>query len=103
NKRFAIVFQSKAETLSVNESQTESNFMYFENASNTFYVKKLNAAVVTQLAVINMRGQRVMVLQNVEKSSLEQGIQLGQVATGAYVICLRTDTNQVLTKKIVIK
>ncbi|MCB4807507.1 T9SS type A sorting domain-containing protein [Tamlana sp. 62-3] len=102
NERFAIVFQSKAETLSVNESQREANFMYYQNSTNTFYVKKLNAQV-KNLAVINMRGQRVIEQENVEQSRLENGIVLSNISTGAYVICLRTDANEVLTKKIVVK
>ncbi|KJD31001.1 hypothetical protein PW52_16905, partial [Tamlana sedimentorum] len=102
NTRFAIVFQSKAETLAVNEAQAESNYMYYENTSKTFYVKKLTSQV-KNLAVINMQGQRVIELEHVEQTRLANGLVLSNVSTGAYVICLRTDANQVLTKKIVVK
>ncbi|KJD31018.1 hypothetical protein PK35_16840 [Tamlana nanhaiensis] len=101
NKRFEIVFQSKSTTLSTNEVATTANYLYFQNSTNTFYAKKINASV-KNLAVINMRGQRVMELNNVSTETLSNGIALNSITTGAYVICLRTDNNQVLTKKIVV-
>ncbi|MFV9549714.1 LamG-like jellyroll fold domain-containing protein [Algibacter sp. PT7-4] len=101
NKRFSIVFQNKAETLSAEEAKTTENFIYYENRSNTFYVKKLNNDI-KNLALINMRGQSVMELQNVSKSSLENGVRFDNIATGAYIVCMRTIDNKVLTKKIVV-
>ncbi|KJD31864.1 hypothetical protein PK35_12745, partial [Tamlana nanhaiensis] len=102
NKRFAIVFQSKAETLSTEHAQTNEALMYYQQTTNTFYVKKLYSEV-KNFAILNMRGQRVMELQNVSNSSLESGLALNNMATGAYVVCLRTASNKVLTKKIIVK
>jgi len=101
NKRFEIVFQDEAQTLSSEEVTATENFMYFQNKVNTFYVKKLNSDV-TKLTLVNMRGQSVLEQQNVSSSELSNGIQFNNLATGTYIVCLRTDTNEVLTKKIVI-
>jgi hypothetical protein len=101
NERFEIVFQSEQQSLSIEETLASENYMYFQHTTNTFYAKKLNA-VVKNLAVINMRGQRVMELQNVSTTSLDNGIRFDNMATGTYVVTLRTEANKVLTKKIVI-
>ncbi|KJD36498.1 hypothetical protein PW52_04930 [Tamlana sedimentorum] len=100
NDRFEIVFQSKSKTLSLEQAQFDANYMYFQNSTNTFYVKKFSGSA-KNLAVINMRGQRIMELENVDNSTLENGINLSNISTGAYVVCLRTSSNEVLTKKII--
>ena len=102
NERFEIVFQSEQKTLSTEESLATANYMYYQNTTKTFYVKKLNSEV-KNLALINMRGQRIMELENVSTQSLENGIRFDNMATGAYVVCLRTASNEVLTKKVIIK
>ena len=101
NKRFEIVFQSKQQSLSTEETLATDNFMYYQHNTNTFYAKKLNADV-KKLTLINMRGQRVMELQNVSTTSLENGIRFDNLVTGTYVVCLRTKGKEVLTKKIMI-
>ncbi|SFZ89805.1 Concanavalin A-like lectin/glucanases superfamily protein [Flaviramulus basaltis] len=102
NERFEIVFQSEQKTLSTEESLATANYMYYQNTTKTFYAKKLNSEV-KNLALINMRGQRIMELENVSTQSLENGIRFDNMATGAYVVCLRTASNEVLTKKVIIK
>ncbi|SHJ19733.1 Por secretion system C-terminal sorting domain-containing protein, partial [Algibacter luteus] len=101
NDRFEIVFQSEQQSLSTEETLATDNFMYYQHNTNTFYAKKLNAEV-KNLALINMRGQRIMELQNVSKTSLENGIRFDTMATGTYIVCLRTESGEVLNKKIVI-
>jgi uncharacterized repeat protein (TIGR01451 family) len=101
NTRFEIVFQSETQTLSSNEINATENFIYFQNNENTFYAKKLSSDV-TKLALVNMRGQTVLEQQNVSTSELNNGIKFNNLATGTYVVCLRTQANEVLTKKIVI-
>ncbi|MCL5127394.1 LamG-like jellyroll fold domain-containing protein [Algibacter sp. L4_22] len=101
NERFEIVFQNETTTLSNEELATTENFIYFKNSANTLYVKKLNSEV-TKLALINMRGQTVLEQQNVSSSELSNGIPFNNFATGTYIVCLRTEANEVLTKKIVI-
>ena len=50
-----------------------------------------------------MLGQTVVEMANVSRTRLENGLQFNNVSTGAYVVRLRTDTNQMLTKKIIVK
>jgi hypothetical protein len=101
NERFEIVFQSEQQSLSTEESAIAENFMYFKNSNNTFYVKKLNSDV-SRFSLVNMRGQSVMELAGVSRQELENGIQFSNVSTGAYVVYMRTETNEVLTKKVII-
>jgi hypothetical protein len=101
NERFAIVFQSQSQVLSTEETIATENYMYFQNQTNTFYVKKLNSEV-KNLALINMRGQTILELENVSMEALNNGIKFDNMSTGAYVVCLRTEMNEVLTKKVII-
>ncbi|GAA4803733.1 LamG-like jellyroll fold domain-containing protein [Litoribaculum gwangyangense] len=101
NERFEIVFQSQSQVLSIEEALASENYMYYQNTTNTFYVKKLNSEV-KNLALINMRGQRILELEDVTTTNLENGIRFENMSTGAYVVCLRTENNEVLTKKIII-
>ncbi len=100
NERFEIVFQSEEKTLSVEETKTESNFIYYQNKTNTLFAKKMNSPV-SRLAVVNMTGQTVLELTNVSQATLNNGLQLSNMATGAYIACIRTEDNQVITKKII--
>ncbi|WOD44715.1 LamG-like jellyroll fold domain-containing protein [Hwangdonia lutea] len=101
NKRFEIVFQSEQKSLSIEESKHHENFVYFQNKTNTLFAKKLSAAV-NNLAVISMKGQTVFELQNVTQTTLNNGLKLVNMATGTYIVCLRTEDHQVITKKIII-
>ncbi|MFD1161621.1 LamG-like jellyroll fold domain-containing protein [Hwangdonia seohaensis] len=100
NKRFEIVFQSEQKSLSVEENKHSANFVYYQNNTNTLFAKKLSAPV-TRLAVINMKGQTVYELQNVSQTTLNNGLKLANLSTGTYVVCLRTEDHQVITKKII--
>ncbi|MDO7171060.1 LamG domain-containing protein [Mariniflexile sp. AS56] len=102
NSRFEIVFQSKSQLLSNEDVIETDNNIYYQNKTNTLYAKNLHSSV-SHLALINMRGQTIMELANVSTNQLQNGIPFGVMAAGAYVVCLRTVTNEVLTKKIIIK
>uniref|UniRef100_UPI00262C8152 T9SS type A sorting domain-containing protein n=1 Tax=uncultured Algibacter sp. TaxID=298659 RepID=UPI00262C8152 len=101
NERFEIVFQSEQESLSTAESIVTENFIYYQNTSNTLFVKKLNSDV-SKLSLVNMRGQIVLEHADVSKESLENGLQFSNISTGAYVVWMKTDTNEVLTKKVIV-
>ncbi|WJJ97245.1 LamG-like jellyroll fold domain-containing protein [Algibacter luteus] len=101
NNRFEIVFQSEQQSLSIEESMVSENYIYYQNTTNTLFVKKLNSAV-SKLSLVNMRGQIVLELLNVSTEQLKNGIPFSNIATGAYVVCMRTEANEVLTKKIII-
>ncbi|MGB5418690.1 T9SS type A sorting domain-containing protein, partial [Algibacter sp.] len=78
------------------------NYKYYQNTTNTLYVKKLNTAV-SKLSLVNMLGQSVFELEDVSRERLENGLQFNNIATGAYVVFMKTETSEVLTKKIIIK
>ena len=101
NQRFQIVFQNESKTLSTETSTITENFMYFQNTSNTFFAKKLSSAV-SKLSLVNMRGQAILELDNVSRTQLENGIQFNNIATGAYIVSIRTETNEILNKKIIV-
>ena len=100
DKRFEIVFQNEAKTLSAEEATFTENYIYYQNKTNTLFAKKLNSQI-KKLALINMRGQTVLEVENVPTESLENGFKFDNISTGAYIVCLRTEMNEVLTKKIV--
>ena len=101
NTRFEIVFQSEAKSLSTEASQISENFIYFQNTTNTLLGKKLNTAI-DKLAIVNMRGQTVLEFNNVSQATLNNGLKLSNVASGAYVAWFKAKTGQVITKKIVV-
>ena len=101
NDRFEIVFQSEQQSLSTETSTFLENHIYFQNTTNTLFVKKLNADV-SKLTLVNMRGQVVLELADVSKERIENGLQFSNLSTGAYVVCMRTQENEVLTKKIIV-
>jgi len=101
NDRFDIVFQNESQTLSTEASTFSENYMYFQNNTSTFFVKKLKNQI-DKLSLVNMRGQIIMELKDISIDRLENGIQFNNIATGTYIVSMRTETNQVLTKKIVV-
>lgn len=100
NKRFEIVFQSEQKSLSIEEDKHDANFVYYQNNTNTLFAKKLSSPV-SRLAVISMRGQIVMELTDVPQITLNNGLRLSNMSTGTYIVCLRTEDHQVITKKII--
>jgi len=76
--------------------------MYFQHKTHTFFVNKQDNAI-NKLSLVNMRGQVVLELDDVSSESLQSGIQFKNISTGAYIVLMRTETNEVLTKKIVVK
>lgn len=101
NTRFEIVFQSASALLSTESSQIAENFIYYQNTTNTLFGKKLNTAI-DKLAIVNMRGQTVLEFNNVSQGTLNNGVKLANVASGAYVAWFKAKTGQVITKKIVV-
>jgi hypothetical protein len=102
NNRFEIVFQSESIALSNEESKFTENFIYYQQATKLLFAKKLNASV-NVFALINMSGQRVLELKDVSQETLKNGLDISNIATGVYVACFRTNNNEVMTKKIIVK
>ena len=49
-----------------------------------------------------MLGQTVLEFNDVSQEELRNGLSLSNLSTGPYVVYLRTDANEVLTKKIIV-
>lgn len=101
NERFEIVFQNEAQSLSSKESVVEKDFIYFKSTTNTLFAKKLGSDV-SKLSLVNMRGQSILEFSNVTQAQLESGIQFKNMSTGVYIVCMRTEENQVIFKKILV-
>ncbi len=101
NERFKIVFRSQAQTLGIEESLATENFIYYQNSEHKLFGKKLNTSV-SRIAVVNMLGQTTLEFNNVSQEELNNGLSVSNLASGAYVVYLRTDTNRVITKKIIV-
>ena len=57
---------------------------------------------MTKFSLINITGQSVFDLNDVSQETLNNGLKIPNVSSGAYIAWFRTDTNQVLTKKIIV-
>ncbi len=100
NSRFEIVFQSEQKSLGIEEAKVEENYIYYQNSTKMLFGRKIRVPV-TRLAVISMSGQTILELANVSQSTLDNGLKLPNMATGTYIACIRTEDNQVITKKFI--
>ena len=100
NERFQLVFQNEEESLSAETETIAENHVYYKPSLNTLYVKKLNSDV-SKLSLVNMRGQTIMEMANVSRTTLENGLQLPNMSTGTYIVMFRTDSDAIVSKKII--
>ncbi|WP_092848967.1 LamG-like jellyroll fold domain-containing protein [Algibacter pectinivorans] len=102
NERFKIVFQNESEVLSIKHSMFVENNIFYKNSTNTLFVKKLESPV-SKLSLVNMRGQVVLEMTDLTIDILESGVQFSNVSTGAYIVYMRTNSNNTLVKKIIVR
>ncbi|MEP3837218.1 MAG: LamG-like jellyroll fold domain-containing protein [Algibacter sp.] len=102
NTRFELVFQNEQASLSTEASSLNENHVYYKNSTNTLFIKNLNSDV-NSLSLVNMSGQVVLEMKDVAGATLQNGLQFNTISTGAYVVYMRTEANEVLTKKIIVK
>ncbi|MFD2543116.1 LamG-like jellyroll fold domain-containing protein [Lacinutrix gracilariae] len=101
NDRFEIVFSSQ--TLSTEEVTVNNNtVIYYNNNSSLLYVRGLNTTV-SNLQLINMLGQTVYAKTGVSNTTLENGLPIHTLATGIYIVSIKTEDHQTIEKKIVVK
>ena len=100
NERFELVFQNEQQSLSAEIETITENHVYYKTNINTIYVKKLNSDV-SKLSVVNMRGQTIMEMEDVSRATLENGLQLPNMSTGTYIVVFRTESNTIISKKII--
>ena len=98
NSRFEIVFES-GEALSAIDQDYQYNLIYFSSDTNKLFVKDL-LTDVKQVLVINMLGQTVREFNHLSAQTLDRGLELKNLTSGAYVVYIKTDST-VKTKKII--
>ncbi|OUR91610.1 hypothetical protein A9Q87_09900 [Flavobacteriales bacterium 34_180_T64] len=99
NTRFEIVFQSD-ESLSTTDSDYVFNLIYFNNTSNTLFVKNLNTSV-DRLMLINMLGQTVQEFNEISADVLHNGMPISNLSTGTYIAYFKMGS-VTKTKKILV-
>ncbi|MGS2726400.1 T9SS type A sorting domain-containing protein [Psychroserpens sp. BH13MA-6] len=100
NNRFEVTFQ--AETLS-NEVITAKDFDVFQHTQNSeLVVLNPNGFNIKTLSLVDVSGKLVANAQNIGTSS-EYRHSTKSLSEGVYIATITTDTNQSLSKKIVIK
>jgi hypothetical protein len=99
NNRFEIIFEA-GEALSTEDQDYQYNLIYFNNDTNKLFVKGLQTDV-KNVQIINMLGQTVQEFNQVQAQTLNNGLEISNLTTGAYVIYLKTDSI-FKTKKIII-
>ncbi|MBT8309794.1 MAG: T9SS type A sorting domain-containing protein [Bacteroidia bacterium] len=97
--RFEVVFHDGT-TLSNQDVVLEDVVLFVKD--NALFVKGLEQQP-KNLAITNMLGQVVRTFNGVSNSDIENGLQLGELSSGVYLVNLITENNVQLDKKIVIK
>ncbi|MFD0989476.1 T9SS type A sorting domain-containing protein [Mariniflexile jejuense] len=54
------------------------------------------------MSIVDMRGQIVQEFTNVSQETLNNGIKISNVSTGAYIAWFKAKTGQVVTKKFIV-
>jgi len=100
NDRFDIVFRMSGDTLNNEEFDLDGTTIYFNNNENVLFVKALKQDVQS-LQLYNVLGQDVYNNSLIDNSQLERGVNLNHLTTGAYIVSIKTEKNQFITKKII--
>lgn len=100
HERFDIVF--KDNTLSIDDTVLDDVRIYVDNNQNKLFVKGLNEQAI-DLSLTNVLGQRIRSFRTLDRSSLENGLHLGDLSTGLYLVNLVTQNNMKLNKKVIIE
>ncbi|WP_397364840.1 LamG-like jellyroll fold domain-containing protein [Olleya sp. R77988] len=99
--RFKVVFNS-GDALSNEEFESNNTISIFvNNNQNQLYIKGLNQEVKV-LNLVNMLGQNVMRLSNVNANQVDSGVTLGSLSTGVYIVDVTLKDGRILSKKVTI-
>ncbi|RAJ15170.1 LamG-like jellyroll fold domain-containing protein [Olleya aquimaris] len=99
--RFKIVFEPN-ETLSNQEFETVNDISIFiNNFKKQLFVKGLNQDIKT-INLINVLGQNVMQLSNIDAYQASSGISLNTLSTGVYIVDVTLKDGRVLSKKVTV-
>ncbi len=100
SERFDIVFES--ETLSNEEVLFNDVLIFVNDASKRLFIKGLTEPI-ENLVLTNILGQNIVSFNNIDHSSLENGLYIGELSSGIYMVSVSAENNLHFTKKIVLK
>ena len=101
--RFYVVFTPDT-TLSTIDAQAQEVMINYLNSSEEIYIKTPSSINVKQVYLINMLGQTVKAWNYTNNPfSNEIKLPVKNIAQGGYIVKVETDTNNTITKKIIIK
>ena len=98
--RFEVVFTDP--TLSVNDNVLDTVVIFVDNRQDKLMVKGLDQDV-RQMTITNMLGQIVRTFNDIENNVLENGVHVGDLSSGVYLVNLMTKDNLKLNKKIILE
>lgn len=101
NNRFEIVFQASNNTEVLDTKEFETHTIKVYAKSKQLYIKGLQENG-TGLSLYNVAGQKVLDFGEVNKISLENGLSLGQLTSGVYLVQF-SSMDQIRTEKIILK
>ncbi|NND09624.1 MAG: T9SS type A sorting domain-containing protein, partial [Flavobacteriaceae bacterium] len=97
--RFEVVFHDGT-TLSNQDVVLEDVVLYVKD--NALFVKGLEQQP-KNLAITNMLGQTVRTFNGVSNPDIENGLQLGELSSGVYLVKLITENGIMLDKKFILE
>ena len=101
SERFDVVFKND-ETLDVDTFDTSSVLIYNNSLEHKLYVKGLDQDAKA-LTLTNMLGQTVKRFYELSVNELENGLFIGDLSAGVYMVNLVTDDNIKVDKKIILE
>jgi len=99
--RFDIVFENRS-TLDVNEFNITDILIYVNANQDKLFVKGLNQDAQS-LSFTNILGQTIKTFRTLSVNTIENGIDVSNLASGVYIVNLTTQNNKVVTKKIILE
>jgi hypothetical protein len=97
--RFDIVFEE--ETLSNEDELYNDVLIFVNNASKRLYVKGLTEPI-ENLFLTNILGQNIIDFKNIDNNSLENGLYIGELSSGLYMVNFTSQDNLHISKKIIL-
>ncbi len=101
SNRFDVVFK-QSETLNNDIFETNNVIIYINNLENKLFVKHLDQTP-TNLVLTNMLGQTVKTFAITDIVTLENGLYVGDLGSGVYLVNLTLENNMRLSKKVILK
>jgi hypothetical protein len=98
--RFEVIFTDP--TLSVNDDILDTVMVFVDNRQDKLLVRGLDGDAKS-MTLTNMLGQTVRTFNNIDNNALENGVHIGDLSSGVYLVNLITKDNLKLNKKIILE